>query len=106
VALLVGGNAGGFEKVVAQAAADGKFDMFPADMDGAAWWAMAGAFFAFAFGSIPQQDVFQRMTSAKDEKNSPARHHIGWVAVFCDRFCSALHRLRGADGLPRTQGLV
>ncbi len=67
VALLVGGQAGGIDKVVAQAAAEGKFNFFPASGDAKAWWAMAGAFFTFAFGSVPQQDVFQRMTSAKDE---------------------------------------
>jgi SSS family solute:Na+ symporter len=70
VAWLVGGQAGGFEKVIAEAHAQGKFNMFPAEMDATAWWAMAGAFLAFAFGSIPQQDVFQRMTSAKDEKTA------------------------------------
>jgi Na+/proline symporter len=86
VALLVGGNAGGFDKVVAQAAADGKFDMFPADMDAAAWWAMAGAFFAFAFGSIPQQDVFQRMTSAKDEKTAVRGTLIGGLMYFVIAF--------------------
>jgi solute:Na+ symporter, SSS family len=63
----VSGQAGGFDRVVAQAAAEGKFSFFPASDDAKAWWAMAGAFFTFAFGSIPQQDVFQRMTSAKDE---------------------------------------
>ncbi|PIT73989.1 sodium:solute symporter family protein [Limnohabitans sp. G3-2] len=86
VAWLVGGNAGGFEKVVAQAAADGKFDMFPADMDGAAWWAMAGAFFAFAFGSIPQQDVFQQMTSAKDEKTAQRGTILGGLLYFVIAF--------------------
>lgn len=70
VAVLIGGQAGGVEKVIAQAAADGKFTFFPASGDTKAWWAMAGAFFTFAFGSIPQQDVFQRMTSAKDEKTA------------------------------------
>jgi SSS family solute:Na+ symporter len=70
VAFLVGGQAGGFDKVVAQAAADGKFNFFPASDDTKAWWAMAGAFFTFAFGSIPQQDVFQRMTSAKNEQTA------------------------------------
>jgi len=86
VALLVGDNAGGFDKVIAQAAADGKFDMFPADMDAAAWWAMAGAFFAFAFGSIPQQDVFQRMTSAKDEKTAVRGTLIGGLMYFVMAF--------------------
>ena len=86
VALLVGANAGGFDKVLAQAAADGKFDMFPPDMDAGAWWAMAGAFFAFAFGSIPQQDVFQRMTSAKDEKTAVRGTVIGGLMYFVIAF--------------------
>lgn len=86
VALLVGENAGGFGKVLAQASAEGKFVMFPADMDAAGWWAMAGAFFAFAFGSIPQQDVFQRMTSAKDEKTARRGTLIGGLLYFVIAF--------------------
>ena len=86
VALLVGDMAGGVGKVVRQAAADGKLVMFPADMDAAAWWTMAGAFFAFAFGSIPQQDVFQRMTSAKNEKTAVRGTIIGGLVYFCFAF--------------------
>jgi solute:Na+ symporter, SSS family len=86
VALLVGDLAGGAGKVISQAAADGKLVIFPADMDGAAWWAMAGAFFAFAFGSVPQQDVFQRMTSAKDEKTAVRGTVIGALIYFCFAF--------------------
>jgi Na+/proline symporter len=71
---------------VRQAAADGKLVMFPAGMDAAAWWAMAGAFFAFAFGSIPQQDVFQRMTSAKDETTAVRGTIIGGLIYFCFAF--------------------
>jgi solute:Na+ symporter, SSS family len=86
VALLVGDLAGGASKVISQAAADGKLTMFPADMDAAAWWAMAGAFFAFAFGSIPQQDVFQRMTSAKDERTAVRGTIFGALIYFCFAF--------------------
>ena len=82
VALLVGENAGGLDRVLAQAHADGKFVLFPADMDAAGGWAMAGAFFAFAFGSIPQQDVFQRMTSAKDERTARRGTLIGALVYF------------------------
>lgn len=82
VAFLVGDIAGGAGKVISQAAADGKFVMFPAEMDAAAWWAMAGAFFAFAFGSIPQQDVFQRMTSAKNEKTAVTGTVLGGLIYF------------------------
>ncbi len=84
VAWLVGDLAGGATKVIAQAAADGKFNFFPSDSAG--WWAMAGAFFAFAFGSIPQQDVFQRMTSAKDEKTAVRGTVIGALIYFCFAF--------------------
>ena len=84
VAVLVGDLAGGASKVIAQAAADGKFAFFPSDTAG--WWAMAGAFFAFAFGSIPQQDVFQRMTSAKNENTAVMGTIIGAVVYFCFAF--------------------
>jgi len=86
VAFMVGDLAGGFGTVVEKAAADGKFAFFPAAGDAAAWWAMAGAFFAFAFGSIPQQDVFQRMTSAKDEKTAVRGTIIGGLVYFCFAF--------------------
>ena len=84
VALLVGDLAGGASTVIAQAAADGKFAFFPDDSKG--WWAMAGAFFAFAFGSIPQQDVFQRMTSAKNEGTAVRGTIIGALIYFCFAF--------------------
>jgi solute:Na+ symporter, SSS family len=86
VAVLVAGQAGGMEKVIAQAAADGKFNFFPASTDAKAWWAMAGAFFTFAFGSIPQQDVFQRMTSAKDESTAVRGTLIGAIVYFTFAF--------------------
>ncbi len=84
VAWLVSDMAGGTQKVISQAAADGKFNWMPADSKG--WWAMAGAFFAFAFGSIPQQDVFQRMTSAKDEKTAVRGTIYGGLIYFCFAF--------------------
>jgi solute:Na+ symporter, SSS family len=84
VAWLVSDMAGGTQKVIAQAAADGKFNWMPADSKG--WWAMAGAFFAFAFGSIPQQDVFQRMTSAKDEATAVRGTIFGGLIYFCFAF--------------------
>jgi solute:Na+ symporter, SSS family len=84
VAFLVGDLAGGAGKVLSQAAADGKFKFLPEDSKG--WWVMAGAFFAFAFGSIPQQDVFQRMTSAKDEKTAVRGTILGGLIYFSFAF--------------------
>jgi Na+/proline symporter len=86
VAWLVGDMAGGPAKVISQAASEGKLILFDLNMDAAGWWAMAGAFFAFAFGSIPQQDVFQRMTSAKDEKTAVRGTVIGGLVYFCFAF--------------------
>jgi solute:Na+ symporter, SSS family len=70
--------------VISQAVADGKFNWIPETSKG--WWAMAGAFFAFAFGSIPQQDVFQRMTSAKDEKTAVRGTIFGGLIYFAFAF--------------------
>lgn len=86
VAWLVGDMAGGPSKVIAQAAAEGKLILFDTGKDAAGWWAMAGAFFAFAFGSIPQQDVFQRMTSAKDEDTAVRGTVIGALVYFVFAF--------------------
>ena len=86
VAWLVGGQAGGFDKVVAQAAAEGKFNFFPASSDTKAWWGMAGAFFTFCFGSIPQQDVFQRMTSARNERTAVRGTLLGALIYFVFAF--------------------
>lgn len=105
VALLVGENAGGFDKVLAQATADGKLVMFPAEMDAAAWWAMAGAFFAFAFGSIPQQDVFQRMTSAKDEKTAKRGTLIGALMYFVIAFIPIYIAYAALIAHPELKGL-
>ena len=86
VAWLVGGQAGGFDKVLAQASAEGKFNFFPASGDTKAWWAMAGAFFTFCFGSIPQQDVFQRMTSARNESTAVRGTLLGALIYFVFAF--------------------
>ncbi len=84
VAWLVGDMAGGAGKVIAQASAEGKLNFWPSDSKG--WWTMAGAFFAFAFGSLPQQDVFQRMTSAKDERTAVLGTMLGGGIYFCFAF--------------------
>ena len=80
VAGLVSDMAGGVNKVIEQAAHEGKFSMLPTDSAG--WWALVSAFLAFAFGSIPQQDVFQRMTSAKNENDAVRGTVIGGLVYF------------------------
>jgi len=66
VAYLLVGEAGGLGSVVEAAQIQGKLNLFP-HVTAAAWMAFIGEFLTMALGSIPQQDVFQRVTSAKDE---------------------------------------
>jgi SSS family transporter len=69
VAILLGQQAGGFDKVVAAAQAEGKLTLFP-HLTTSAWMVFIGEFLTMSLGSIPQQDVFQRVTSARDEKTA------------------------------------
>jgi solute:Na+ symporter, SSS family len=69
VAILLGDRAGGFDVVIRHAADEGKLNLFN-HMTAAAWLGAIGEFLTMALGSIPQQDIFQRVTSAKDEKTA------------------------------------
>ena len=68
IAWLMAGKAdGGFSGLLAQASAAGKLSV--PDHYGIANWLAVGASFAtMALGSLPQQDVYQRITSAKSAK--------------------------------------
>ena len=77
VAYMVGDLAGGVGPVVSHAIEAGKLNLIPPEADGAMIWAIAAGFLTVAFGSVPQQDVFQRMTSAKDEKTAVRGTMIG-----------------------------
>lgn len=67
IADLVAGMTGGVEAVVSHAAQAGKLDFFP-PADAKLWLTFIGAWVTMMLGSIPQQDVFQRVTSAKSAK--------------------------------------
>jgi Na+/proline symporter len=60
--------AGGFDLVITHAKDAGKFEIpFSLSAETFAWIV---AFFTMAFGSIPQQDVFQRVNSSKSERTA------------------------------------
>ena len=85
VAWLVGDMAGGASKVIAAASEAGKFEFWP--KEGAKeWLAFLAAWMTLAIGSIPQQDVFQRVTAAKDEKTAVRGTLIGGAVYFCFAF--------------------
>ncbi|MFM8676663.1 MAG: sodium:solute symporter family protein [Burkholderiaceae bacterium] len=59
-------QAGGIGQVFAKAAAEGKFEWLPS-MDAIEILGWVAALVTMALGSIPQQDVFQRVNSSKNE---------------------------------------
>jgi SSS family transporter len=85
IAWLVADMAGGAGTVIAAAAEAGKFEFFPkAGLKD--WLAFLAAWMTLAIGSIPQQDVFQRVTSAKDEKTAIRGCLIGGAVYFSFAF--------------------
>jgi SSS family transporter len=85
VAILVGNMAGGPSKVISAAVEAGKFEFWP--KGGAKeWLSFLAIWMTMAIGSIPQQDVFQRVTSAKDERTAIRGSLFGGVLYFCFAF--------------------
>ena len=82
VAWVVGDMAGGPGKVIAAASEAGKFDFWPKSGT-KEWLAFVTAFLTLAIGSIPQQDIFQRVTSAKDERTAILGSLLGGAIYFC-----------------------
>jgi len=82
VAWVVGDMAGGPGKVIAAASEAGKFDFWPKSGT-KEWLAFVTAFLTLAIGSIPQQDIFQRVTSAKDECTAILGSLLGGAIYFC-----------------------
>jgi len=85
LAFLLGGLAGGFDRVVAHAAEAGKFQFWPA-LEARDLLAFIAAFLTAALGSIPQQDVFQRVTAAKDADTAVRGALLGGFLYFCMAF--------------------
>jgi len=85
LAFLLGGAAGGFDRVVAHAAEAGKFEFWPR-LEAREVLAFVAAFLTAALGSIPQQDVFQRVTAAKDADTAVRGTLLGGLIYFCMAF--------------------
>lgn len=82
---LVAGQAGGVDVVVSHAAAAGKLNFLP-EPTTAGILAFIGAAVTIMFGSIPQQDVFQRVMSARNETIGAAGAVIGGSLYFVIAF--------------------
>jgi SSS family solute:Na+ symporter len=73
--------AGGVGTVVTHAATSGKLNLLPAPELKDMLWFLA-AWITMMLGSIPQQDVFQRVQSAKDENTAARSSILGGVLYF------------------------
>ncbi len=85
IAYLISGQTGGVGTVVAHAQAAGKLDFFPHG-DYTQWVPFLGAWVTMMLGSIPQQDVFQRITSAKTERIAVSGSVLGGGLYFMFAF--------------------
>ncbi|HEU0282292.1 MAG TPA: sodium:solute symporter family protein [Gallionella sp.] len=85
IAFFVSTKTGGAGAVVAQAHASGKLDFFPHG-NYTEWIPFIGAWVTMMLGSIPQQDVFQRITSAKTEKIAVRGSVLGGSLYFLFAF--------------------
>lgn len=78
-------GAGGVGAVVAHADAAGKLAFWP-EPDPKAVIAFIAAWATMALGSIPQQDVFQRVSAARNQNIAASGSIIGGVLYFCFAF--------------------
>jgi SSS family solute:Na+ symporter len=74
--------AGGAGKVIEYAATEGKFQFFPTSGEPKDWLFFFAAAITMMLGSIPQQDVFQRVMSSKDAKTAQRGPVIGGILYF------------------------
>jgi len=84
IAYVISGQTGGVMPVIEHASAAGKLDFFP-EADPWLWLTFLGAWMTMMLGSIPQQDVFQRITSAKSSKVAITGSLLGGSIYFV--FC-------------------
>ncbi|MFO1363080.1 MAG: sodium:solute symporter family protein [Burkholderiales bacterium] len=85
LAWLLAGMAGGAGAVFAHALGAGKFEFWPR-LEAKETLAFLAAWLTAAIGGIPQQDVFQRVTSARDERTAVRGSIIGGTLYFAFAF--------------------
>lgn len=81
IAVFAADLAGGAGRVIEYAATEGKFQFFP-DGGGKDWVFFFAAAITMMLGSIPQQDVFQRVMSSKDARTAVRGPIIGGSLYF------------------------
>ena len=85
IASIVSDKTGGVAAVISHASVAGKLDFFPPP-DPWLWLTFLGAWVTMMLGSIPQQDVFQRVTSARSANIALGGSILGASIYFCFAF--------------------
>ena len=85
IAVMASHQAGGADKVIALAQSNDWFKILP-EHTPSGWIAFVAAAITMMFGSIPQQDVFQRVMSAKDSKTASRGAMIGGFSYLAFAF--------------------
>jgi SSS family transporter len=86
IAMMAGEQAGGASKVIDMAHANNWFRIFPTEHTASSWIGFVAAGITMMLGSIPQQDVFQRVMSAKDGNTARAGAIIGGFSYLAFAF--------------------
>ncbi|WP_119155471.1 sodium:solute symporter family protein [Caldimonas tepidiphila] len=105
IAVMAADLAGGADKVLAYAQANDWTHFFPAP-DLNAWLFFVAAAITMMFGSIPQQDVFQRVMSAKDEKSASRGAVIGGLAYLAFAFIPMFIIVAALIVMPEAKGML
>lgn len=83
---VAGDMAGGFANVVQHAAEAGKFAVLPEEISWVSVVGFVAALITMGFGSIPQQDVFQRANTSRSERVAVWGSVLGGIAYFLFAF--------------------
>jgi solute:Na+ symporter, SSS family len=89
IAYIVTIKAGGVEPIFSLAYTEGKFNFFPSEWSVAPWLAFLAPWIALTCGSIPQQDIYQRVMSAKDATTASRGSTFGGIGYFLFAFIPA-----------------
>ncbi|MEY4906179.1 MAG: hypothetical protein RLZZ292_3994 [Bacteroidota bacterium] len=99
VMIEVVGKAGGFAQIIAQQP-EGFFDFYPKHPTKIQFIEYLCAWITVGFGSIPQQDVFQRVMSAKDEKTAVQASYASGILYLTIAFMPLFIGLAGRQLYP------
>lgn len=106
IAWYAAGMAGGASQVIDYAAREGKFRFFPEDGSARTWLFFFAASITMMLGSIPQQDVFQRVMSSNNERTAQRGPVIGGTLYLLFAFVPMFIVVSAVMVMPEAQQLL